>query len=152
MSPVRVVVVAVLAGVAVGVFAAWPGRVPVFWAVALAVPAAALAALGARLSGPLEPLWTPVPDVPTAAAELQAATLTGRLAEAAADPDRFRSRVQPRLRGLVLASLRARWPDLSDVDDPRVRSLLGPEHDLLVADTPPTPHRLAALLDRLEEA
>ncbi|UVS76991.1 hypothetical protein [Actinokineospora sp. UTMC 2448] len=152
MSTVRVVLSSVMAGVAVVVVAAWPGGVPVFWAVALALPAAALTALGARLSGPLEPLWTPVPDAPSAPAELQAATLAARLAEAAADRDRFLSRVQPRLRRLVLTRLRERWPDVSDVDDPRVRSLLGPEHTLLVTDAPPTPQRLSALLDRLEEA
>ncbi|MGX7825309.1 hypothetical protein ACTG9Q_09465 [Actinokineospora sp. 24-640] len=154
MSTLRVVVLAVLVGVAVAGVSMWPGNVPLFWAAALAVPAAALTALGARLSGPLEPLWTAVPDAPSAPAQLQAATLTARLAEAAADRDRFLSRVQPRLRALAEARLRARWPDLSGMDDPRARSLLGEDHATLTApDAPlPSPQGVARLLDLLEEA
>lgn len=152
MSAGKALLLAVLAGAAMAVAAVWPGGVPVFWAVALAVPVAALTALGARLSGPLEPLWTAVPETSAAPAQLQAATLAARLAEAAADPDRYLTRVRPRLRALVLARLRERWPDLSDVDDPRARAALGAQHALLTDDVPPTPRGLAALLDRLEEA
>ncbi|MFC7612949.1 hypothetical protein ACFQV2_04155 [Actinokineospora soli] len=152
MSTLRVVVLAVLAGAAMTGLSLWPGGVPVFWAVALGLPVAALTALGARLSGPLEPLWTAVPGGPAAPAQHQAATLAARLAEAAADPHRFTTRVQPRLRRIALDRLRERWPDLSDVDDPRVVAALGGEHALLTADAPPTPRALAALLDRLEEA
>ena len=152
MSTLKVVVLAVFAGAMMTGVSVWPGGVPVFWAVALGIPVAALTALGARLSGPLEPLWTAVPDAPSAPAQLQAATLTARLAEAATDSDRFATRVRPRLRRLVVGRLRERWPDLSDVDDPRVKTVLGGEYALLTTDTPPTPQGIAALLDRLEEA
>ena len=151
MSTVKVVVLAVLAGAAMTGVALWPGGVPLLWAVALGVPVAALTALGARFSGPLEPLGTPVPGGDSAPAQLRAATLTARLAEAAVDRDRFRTRVQPRLRAIAAARLRERWPDLSDVDDPRARAALGPHHAVLTGDAMPTPRALADLLDRLED-
>ncbi|MFC5287170.1 hypothetical protein ACFPM7_08930 [Actinokineospora guangxiensis] len=151
MSTVKVVILAVLAGAAMAAVAAWPGGVPVFWAVALGVPVAALTAVGTRFSGALEPLWTAVPSADSAPAQLRAATLTARLAEAAADPDRFRTRVRPRLRALAAARLRERWPDLSDVDDPRARAALGGHHAVLTGEAMPTPRALADLLDRLED-
>ncbi len=154
---VKSAVLAFLAGVVVAAVGVWPGDIPLFWAVALGVPAAALTVVGSRFAGPLEPMWSAVPDESGSATEMQAANLVTRLAEAAADPTRFQSRVQPRLRRLAVATLRGRpgTRDLVDLTDPRARPALGDElHELLtspVAVLPPA-QRVAELLDRLEEA
>ncbi len=151
---VRNLAAALIGGLLVAGVSLWPGELPVFWAIALSIPAAAITLLGARVSGPLEPTWTAVPDGPTSITEMRASTLATRLAEASRDQARFVSRVQPRLRGLALARLRERHPDLSTMDDPRATASLGDElHALLCSPKAvlPTPRRLAVLLDRLEE-
>ncbi|OLR90014.1 hypothetical protein [Actinokineospora bangkokensis] len=152
MTTLRTAAIAALAGVGVVVLAAWPGDLPVFWAVVLGVPAAAVAFAGARFAGPLEPDWAPLPEPAGTATNPQAATLAGRLAEAAEDPHRFRSRIRPRL--LRLADARLLAHGVSGVDDPRARGLLGAElHRLLIdprAELPP-PGRFTELLHQLED-
>ncbi|MGQ0840797.1 hypothetical protein [Actinokineospora sp.] len=154
MTTARSLALALVAGVAVAGFSVWPGDIPLLWGIALGIPAAAVTVLGARMSGPLEPSWAAEPDLPSPATEMQSANLATRFAEAAGDQTRFVSRVQPRLRRLALARLRERHPDLSDVDDPRARAVLGVElHRLLTSPGAalPSPQRMAELLDRLEE-
>ncbi|WP_018683254.1 hypothetical protein [Actinokineospora enzanensis] len=151
MDGARSVVFGVLAGAVVVVVASRAGGVPPFWAVALGVPACALVWLATRLAGPLEPLWTAVPDESGPATLSQAATLAARLAEAERDPHRFRTRVQPRLRALAAARLRAHG--VSDVESARARDLLGPDlHRLITSPTAtlPEPRVVAALLDALD--
>ncbi|CRK61543.1 hypothetical protein [Alloactinosynnema sp. L-07] len=143
--------IALLAGAVVAALAVWPGNIPVFWAVGIGVPVAAVTLLGARYAGPLDPLWSAVPDGAGPATELQAANLAGRLAEAADDQPRFVTRIQPRLHRLATAALRERG--LSDMDSEAAKAFLGAElHSVLTsprANLPP-PDRLAAMLDRLE--
>ncbi|MCG8920491.1 hypothetical protein L6E12_32465 [Actinokineospora sp. PR83] len=153
MNTVRTAAVAVAAGVAVAGLGVWPGDLPVFWAVTLGVPAAAVAAVGARFSGALEPRWAPLPDPADSATEPQAANLATRLAEAADDPVRFHTRLRPRLRRLALATLRAEH-GVSDLDDPRAVDLLGADLHALLTDPAavlPGPERLERMLARLEE-
>jgi hypothetical protein len=71
------------------------------------------------------------------------------------DQHRFTTRVQPRLRRMALATVRARPgnADLTSLDDPRARAALGDELHRLLTDNRarlPEPHLLAALLDNLE--
>jgi hypothetical protein len=150
----RVAVVAVVAGVVAGVLWYLLVGAPPGWAVGLAVPVAGVAALLAGAPRAGEPTWQPLPAPPGGPAELRASVLASRLAEAALDGDRFRTRVRPRLVALALARLRHRHPDLASVADPRARALLGDELHGLLTDRDarlPDPGRLADLLHRLEE-
>ncbi|HWM06445.1 MAG TPA: hypothetical protein VNP92_29235 [Actinophytocola sp.] len=156
MSPLRAIVLAVFAAGAVAVTAVAALGTPVGWAVLVALPPAAAVLLAALYSGAFDADWTPEPDQPSASVCLHASSLTDRLSQAAGDPYRFTSRVQPRLRRLAIAALR-RNPDTADIDglqDPRARAALGDElHDLLTAQhTPlPPPKTFAAMMRRLEE-
>ncbi len=126
------------------------------WSALIALPVAALLLL-LLLSPPgVEPTWADTPAPPSAATHLEASTLAGRLQDAVTDTGRFRSRVQPRLAALALATLRGRpeLRDLTDLADPRAAAALGPRlHDVLTnpAATLPDPKVLLGLLERLEE-
>ncbi|HEY0450744.1 hypothetical protein [Actinophytocola sp.] len=156
MSPLRATLLAVLAAVAVAVTAVAAMGTPVPWAVLLSLPAGAAVLLTALFSGAFDADWTPEPDLPAASVCLHASSLTDRLTQAAGDPYRFTSRVQPRLRRLAVSALR-RHPDtkdLADLHDPRARDRLGADlHRLLTAPDAslPKPAELAALVRRLEE-
>jgi hypothetical protein len=129
---------------------------PVDWSVLIALPLAGVLLL--LLSSPvaIEPSWGAPPEPPSAAAHLDASTLANRLEDAAGDPGRYRSRVQPRLASLALTSLRRRpgLADLSDLADPRAAAALGARWHTLLTDpsaTLPEPRVLLALLAQLEE-
>jgi len=150
---------AVLVGLGAGVLLAGLAirlaAIPVAWAVALAVPVAAVVALAMRMLGTSDITWQPAPPSPDTVAELQASLLAGRLDRAADHPGRFHTLIQPRLRRLAVAVLRGRQETagLSGLDDPRARAALGDELYGLLTDSsarPPSPRRLAELLDRLE--
>jgi hypothetical protein len=113
--------------------------------------------LAALLSGAMDANWDPAPAGDSARADLHASTLAIRFAEAAEDRHRFRTRVQPRLRHMALATVRARPgnADVADLHDPRARAALGDELHRLLTDPQarlPEPRRLVALLDQLEES
>jgi hypothetical protein len=134
----------------------WLGKVPVPWAIAVAMPVAGLLVLAVLLLGSHEPAWQPLPDAPDTLAETQASILADRFANARRQEHRYVSVLQPRLRRLALASLRnrAEFRDVSSVDDPRVRAVLGPELHAMLTDrtaTLPAQKKLIELLDRLEE-
>ncbi|WP_436493717.1 hypothetical protein [Actinokineospora sp. HUAS TT18] len=151
MSPARSWIIALLVGAVVAALAVWPGNIPVFWAVCVGIPTAAVTLLSTRYAGPLDPLWSAVPDGTGPATELQATNLASRLAEAATDQSRFITRIQPRLRRLAAAALRERG--VSDLDSEEAKALLGYElHAVITSPTAtlPPPDRLAALLNRLE--
>lgn len=134
----------------------WLVVVPAVWSVLLGLPVAAVLLLYAVSPHAVDPSWQPLPTPPAAGAHLEAGTLANRLADAMADPSRFRSRIQPRLARIALARLR-RLPgtgDLADLRDERAAALLGRElHTLLTGAnaTMPDPKTLVRLLHRLEE-
>lgn len=152
----RAILLGLFSGLVVGAAATWLAAIPVQWSVAIALPIAALTLLGALLSGSTEPNWAAVPDAPQTAGATQASTLASRLGDAATRPDRFVSRVQPRLRTMALTTLRRRpgTTDLADLDDPRARAALGDELHTLLTDrraTLPRPAELLVLLRKLED-
>lgn len=156
MRVIRDLGIAVPVGAAVGVLAALRLDVPLLWAVALGLPAAAVAFLAARLSGAARPNWT-VPDDEVRPPGLSmAATLASRLADAGRDPNRYVNQLRPRLQRIALTSLQAR-PELADLTalaDPRARDALGADlHTLLIARHAalPAPQRTAQLLAQLED-
>lgn len=129
--------------------------IPIEWAFVLGLPIGGLVLLGGLLAGASDANWEPAPAPTFAPAELHASTLASRFAEAADDHHRFTSRVQPRLRRLAVARLRARadTEDLAGLDDPRAKQALSPELYRLLTDRHarlPEPRRMAALLDELE--
>ncbi|GGP59911.1 hypothetical protein [Saccharothrix coeruleofusca] len=141
---------ALLTGAVTG-FALHRAGAPPHWAALVALPAAALALLVGRLPRATDVVWSPPPVEPGGVVHVQASTLATRLAEAAVDPDRFASRVHPRLRRLAQARLRQRH-GVPDLADPRAERLLGPELHRLVTDPRaplPDPKRLAELLEEL---
>lgn len=155
MRVVRELVVAVPVGAAVGVISAVLLGAPLLLAVALALPAALVAFLAARLVGVITPVWSTPEEVRPAGLSI-AATLTARLRDAGQDPARFANQLRPRLQRIALTSLQTQ-PDLADLpglDDPRARDALGPDlHTLLTARDAalPAPDRTAALLAPLED-
>lgn len=156
MTLVRSIIIAVLAAAAVVAVAILLGAIPLGWSLLFGLIGGALALVAALLTGNTEPNWSPAPDPAQAATNLQASTLTARLSEAAKDEYRYHTRIQPRLRKLVLGTLRQRpeLRDLTDLADPRVRALLGDDlHTMLTArrGALPTPQRVTRLLARLEE-
>jgi hypothetical protein len=155
MTPSKAVTAATVGTVAVALFANNLLAVPIEWAFVLGLPLGGLVLLGVLLTGASDANWEPAPAPTFAPAELHASTLAARFAEAAEDHHRFTSRVQPRLRRLAVARLRARagTEDLTSLDDPRARQALSPELHRLLTDRHarlPEPRRLAALLDELE--
>jgi hypothetical protein len=129
---------------------------PVWWALLVSLPPAAAVLLTALFVGNFDQDWSPEPDAPTASVCLHASQLTDRLGQAATDPYRYTSRVQPRLRRLALSTLR-RVPetaDIVDLHDPRARAHLGDDlYDLLTKPGArlPKPDEFAAMVRRLEE-
>jgi signal transduction histidine kinase len=156
MRPLRATALALLTAAAVFATARVAVNVPFWWAVLVALPPAAAVLITARLTGTFDQDWTPEPDRAATSVCLHATSLTDRLGQAATDPYRFTSRVQPRLRRLALTSLR-RDPataDIEDLHDPRARERLGDDlHDLLTASAArlPKPAEFAAMMRRLEE-
>ncbi|MGH3763522.1 hypothetical protein [Actinophytocola sp.] len=156
MSPARAGALAVLTAVAVYLTATHAMDVPFWWALLVSLPPAAAVLVTGLFVGAFDQDWTPEPDLPAASVCLHASSLTDRLGQAATDPYRFTSRVQPRLRRLALTTLR-RDPDtadVSDLHDPRARDRLGDDlHDLLTAPAArlPKPDEFAAMIRRLEE-
>jgi hypothetical protein len=140
----------ILVAAAVAVGAHLAGGVPLGWAILVALPIGAGVFVAGAVSGVFDVDWTPEPDPRAVGTCLHASTLTDRLGLAAADPYRFTSRVQPRLRRLALDQLRRHGVD--DLRDPRARELLGADlHDLLTARTAhlPQPATFTAMMRRL---
>ncbi|AHH95921.1 hypothetical protein BC739_006096 [Kutzneria viridogrisea] len=130
----------------------WLLGAPVLWAALLTLPIGLLVLVLARSPMTSEPAWQPLPATDGALSTPQASALSGRLADAATDAGRFRSRIQPRLRELALARLRQ--AGVEDLTDPRAQSLLGGELLALLTDRGarmPGPEELSTLLARLEE-
>lgn len=156
MNPTRAIALAILTGVGVHLTATYAMGVPFWWAVLVSLPPAAAVLLTGLFVGAFDQDWTPEPDPPASSVYLHASQLADRLGQAATDPYRFTSRVQPRLRRLALTSLR-RHPDtadLADLHDPRARERLGGElHALLTAQSArlPDAREFAAMVRRLEE-
>lgn len=142
-------------GAVLAVTLTWLGRVPVGWAITIALPVAGVVLLAVLLLGSIEPRWQPLPEPPDTLSETQAAILADRFSTAQRQAHRYASVLQPRLRRLTLTMLRNRADlrDLSTVDDPRVREVLGAELHTLLTDrtaTLPSRQKLTELLDRLE--
>jgi hypothetical protein len=153
MKPLHASLIALAAGAVAGVLAKWLMVMPVFWAVVIAIPIAACTLLATLVAGVASPVWQMLPAPAETLTMHQASTLSSRFAEAAKDHSRFVSRVQPRLRGMALKSLKQRIPDLTSVHDERARRELGEELYTLLTDRGaqlPSPHRLGELLSRLE--
>jgi hypothetical protein len=156
MSPLRAAGLAVIAAITVYALAAYAMDTPTGWAVLVALPPGAAVLVTALLVGAFDQDWTPEPDLPAASVCLHASQLTDRLGQAATDPYRFTSRVQPRLRKLALTTLR-RHPDtadLADLHDPRARERLGDDlYELVTAKhaSLPKPEEFTAMMRRLEE-
>jgi hypothetical protein len=126
------------------------------WAALIALPLAALTLLAVSTPAGVEPAWGRPPAPPAVAGHLEAGLLASRLADAANDQSRYRSRVQPRLAAIALAALRHRpgLADVADLRDPRAAAELGPHRHALLTDpaaTQPEPAALLALLEGLEE-
>jgi hypothetical protein len=156
MSPLRAGLLALLTAAAVYVTATYAVDVPFWWAVLVSLPPAAAVLITALFVGGFDQDWTPEPDLPATSVYLHASQLTDRLGQAATDPYRFTSRVQPRLRRLALTVLRRdpETADITDLRDPRARAKLGEDlHVLLTASVArlPKPDEFAAMMRRLEE-
>lgn len=156
MSPIRAILLAVVTGVAVQLTVMKAMDTPFWWALLVALPIATAVLLTGLFAGAFDQDWTPEPDLPIASVCLHASQLSDRLGQAATDPYRFTSRVQPRLRRLALTTLRRdpETADIADLHDPRAREKLGPAlHDLLTASSArlPKPDEFAAMVRRLEE-
>nr|WP_052478567.1 hypothetical protein [Kibdelosporangium sp. MJ126-NF4]CEL19157.1 hypothetical protein [Kibdelosporangium sp. MJ126-NF4]CTQ95042.1 hypothetical protein [Kibdelosporangium sp. MJ126-NF4] len=150
MRPLTAILVAAAAGVLTTVLASWLMMMPLFWAVVVAIPIATVTAMATMVVGMAAPMWTALPAPEETLTTHQASALSTRFAEAARDPDRFRNRVQPRLRKLAADTLRHRGINL---EDDRARVELGDELYALITDRDarlPSPRRLSELLGRLE--
>lgn len=148
MSLARASTLAAVVAVAGYLTAYFGMNVPVFWAVLLALPPAAVALAGGLFAGTFDADWTPEPDAAAASVSLHASFLTERLERSAMDQYRFSSRVQPRLRRIAVAAVG------QDLNTQEARDRLGPDlHRLLTAADAqlPPPKTFAALMRRLEE-
>lgn len=156
MTWVRAGLIALVGALATVAVLVWLMGAPLHWSVLLAVPVAAVLLLLARSPSFSEPRWQPLPLTASAPSMPQASNLSNRLADAARDTRRFRSRIQPRLHALALAKIRQQ-PGCGDVvglSDPRATQLLGEPLVRLLTDraaTVPTPTKLTEMLARLEE-
>jgi hypothetical protein len=153
MKPLKAGLISLAVGVIAGVGMHYLGGVVVEWAALLAVPVTALTLVGLRSPRGAEAVWMPLPETYEGATEHQAAALASRLAESAAVPERFATRVQPRIRKLALAKLRR--AGIEELADPRAPSVLGPQIHKLATDplaTLPAPGVAAALFAELEES
>jgi hypothetical protein len=147
LSMVRAAIAAFAAGGIAG-YVLYRVGAPVLWAVVIALPIAALTMLVGRLPRATDVVWQPLPSHYSSASSVQASTLAGRLAEAAADQDRFATRVQPRLRRLALARLR-QTHGIADLEE--ARELLGPDVHRLLTDPKAPLTDLDELLEKLED-
>lgn len=130
--------------------------IPWWWAALVVLPVAAVLLLLLAAPPGVEPSWAALPEPPNAAVYLDASMFAGRLADAATDQSRYRTRVQPRLAALALTALRRRpgLADLSDLSDPRAVAALGAQWHTALTDRSarqPEPRILLALLASLEE-
>ena len=128
------------------------GGVEPTWAALLGLPVVALALLWPLTPGGVEPIWAPLPDPSARATEHLATSLASRLAEAHEYPNRFHTRLQPRLARLALVKLRRAGID--ELHDPRAPDVLGADLHRLVTDPNarlPGPAAAAALIATLEE-
>ncbi|HEV7646804.1 MAG TPA: hypothetical protein VGP26_01460 [Actinophytocola sp.] len=156
MSPLRAFGLTVLTATVVFLLGISTMSMPFWWAVLVSLPPAAAVLLTTLFVGGFDQDWTPEPDLPAASVCLHASQLGDRLGQAATDPYRYTSRVQPRLRRLALSTLR-RIPgtaDIADLHDPRARERLGEQlYQLLTAPGArlPKPDEFAAMVRRLEE-
>ena len=155
MIRARVVLAAVATEIALTVLIARLVGTPVVWSALVALPVAALLLLLLISPPGVEPSWQAPPSGPASTSYLEASTLASRLTDAAADRYRFRTRIQPRLASVALASLRTRpgLADLVDLTDERAVAALGPRwHALLTTPsaTLPEPSVLLEFLDHLE--
>ncbi|APU12836.1 hypothetical protein UA75_03880 [Actinoalloteichus sp. GBA129-24] len=130
--------------------------IPVGWAVAVALPPLCWLLLSLRVGRTAEAVWQPAHSDEDSPRFVQAATLAGRFAEASADQRRFRTRLQPRLRAVVLTALRGRreTAGVTDLDDPRAIAALDPRLHRLLTDPAaplPPPRVLTELLAELDE-
>ncbi|WP_125728416.1 hypothetical protein [Kibdelosporangium aridum] len=144
------ILISVVIGAVVAVLAAWLMAMPVFWSIAVALPITAVTAMALMALGVAAPSWQALPTPDETLTMHQASSLSSRLAEAAKDPGRFRTRVQPRLRRLAADTLRRKGISLGD---DRAREVLGAELHTLITKRDaqlPSPDRLAELLGRLE--
>jgi hypothetical protein len=148
-------IVLAFAGAAVAMLVAnYLFAIPVSWSIALATPAGGVILLASLLSGVADANWEAVPGEATTSTELHASMLAARLAEAARDQQRYQTRIRPRLAKIALTRVRAAAGDVSTLDDPRARAVLGPELHRLLTDARaelPAPHQLQAMLAKLEE-
>ena len=154
MSVAKAIGMAIAAMVVAMVAANYLFATPVSWSVALALPVGGVVLLATLLSGVADANWEAVPGDAATTTELHASMLAARLAEAARDQQRFSTRIRPRLAKIALARVRARVADVSRVDDPRAREVLGDDLYRLLTDPSaelPAPNQLAAMLARLEE-
>ena len=150
MRPLTAVLVALGAGVLTAVLAVWLMVMPVFWAVVVAIPVAAVTAMATMVAGVAAPLWTALPAPDESLTTHQASALSSRYAESARDPGRFHNRLQVRLRKVAADTLRHKGISL---DDERAKQVLGDELYVLITDRDarlPSPRRLGELLGRLE--
>jgi hypothetical protein len=143
----KAVLLGVFVAAVVGIAAVAAFGVPLVWAILIAVPAGVLVGVGGLLSGTHDAEWTAPPELPAAAVTLHATFVTERLEQAARDPYRFTARVQPRLRRIAVAAL----GDLDSAEakeklGPDLHRLLTDPHAGL-----PKPPEFAALMQRLEE-
>lgn len=153
MSRLRAGLLGAFVALLVAVGAHFAAGMPVVWAVLVALPVGAVAVVVALVSDVFDVDWTPEPDRPGAGVSLHAASLAGRLAQAAGDRHRFDTRIRPRLRRIALDMVR-RKENIDDLDDPLAREVLGADlHDLLTAPDARLPHptTFAAMMRRLEE-
>ena len=153
MSRLRAALLGVLVAGLVVVGTYFSAGMPLFWAVLVALPVGAVVVVVALVSDVFDVDWTPEPDKPATGVCMYAASLADRLAQAAGDQHRFDTRVRPRLRRVALDLLR-RKENITDLDDPRARELLGADlHDLLTSAEArlPQPKTFAAMVRRLEE-
>lgn len=128
------------------------GGVVTPWAVLLAVPIGVLTAGYVLSPRGAEPIWAPLPALESSATNHQASSLASRLSEASEFPDRYRTRLQPRLRRLAVVRLRR--AGVPNLDDPRAAGVLGAPLYRLVTDPTvplPDPATAATLFAKLEE-
>lgn len=156
MTWVRAGLIALVGALATVAMLVWLMGAPLPWSALLALPVAAVLLLLARSPSFSEPRWQPLPLTASAPSMPQASNLSSRLADAARDTRRFRSRIQPRLYALALARIRQQpgCGDVAELSDPRAARLLGEPLVRLFTDRAaklPTPAKLTELLARLEE-
>lgn len=152
MTSMRALLTALAVGVAAVAMMSVLGGIAPLWAALLGVPATLFTLLVLVSPAGVEPVWAPLPERGSRATEHAAASLASRLAEAAENPARYRTRLRPRLQRIALAELRRHG--VPSLDDPRAPELLGSDLHRLVTDeraTLPGPAAVTRLLAHLKE-